>query len=629
MTSKISSERSESLKNGTNKRNYNIYRAEQMVAEDGITMDQAKEKISDFVKCEEKAKKVAQEIEVMKNDINTKDKKDYYCQRAFVTFDDQDTADRAVRKWKMFWLIRIFLVVFSKCCKVRSSKRMWEGKRVVVERATEPGDVYWENLSVSDVERFFRQGMTYLITALALGAAFGIYYGFNRLGRHLEDNAGDDATSSDLWLIRIVNLLASITTMVVNILLDIMIRLLSSFEKHRSYTKYHLSVAIKLMASTFINSALLPFFNNLDSEYWFTNNGLAMTIFYNSVSVAFVSTIMYFFNIGYVIKRLRICWEIRKGAESKMTQRQANELFEGPKVDMAMLYARTGMLYLLICFYTPLVPGIAIVGAIGIFLQYWIEKYLLLRRHRVPEAMGSAMAKFYSGLIPLGMLLYSIGNSIFVYELSNEDNNIGYIGLWVMVAYYVLPIGFILSVFAVKVKRDSTLKYKDAKFGFVQDYDRENPMTENAAKAEYLEEMKDRVESKEEQEEIDRQIEKNKHKNNFKALNKYGKNRKGLERRSSGGKKYRQAKGRSKKTMRKFKRRPKRSNIRNNYMKRMNKKFNKNVGNKKKKDPFGNFEVMISKPSTNRVIPAAPVNNGENQHNESEAPMSSPMNKNQ
>lgn len=341
-----------------------------------------------------------------------------------------------------------------------------------------------------------------------MAGAFGIYYGLNRLSDYLDtrqkNNEGN--TTTNLWLIRLVSIVSSIITMVINILLDMVIRLLSSFEKHRTYTLFHLSVAIKLMTATFINSAMLPLLTNLAKKNWFLNNGLAMTIFFNVISISFVSTIFYFFNIAYYIKKLRICWEIRKGAESKMTQRQANELFEGPKLDMAALYSRTGMLFLLVCFYTPLVPIIPIIAACGVFVQYWVEKYLLLRRHKVPVALGSSMATFYTSMVPLGMLLYGIGNYVFLDKVSDKKNTHGQWSMWFMVAYYVLPVGILIDAISMKVKRDASLKYSEAKFTFVQDYDRENPMTENQAKAEYLKELRKKAKNENDAAEIDKQL---------------------------------------------------------------------------------------------------------------------------
>ncbi len=45
---------------------------------------------------------------------------------------------------------------------------------------------------------------------------------------------------------------------------------------------------------------------------------------------------------------------------------------------------------------------------IGTFYAYWVEKYVLLRRNKIPEVVGSAIAKFYSNMLPFAMIIYSL-----------------------------------------------------------------------------------------------------------------------------------------------------------------------------------------------------------------------------
>lgn len=89
--------------------------------------------------------------------------------------------------------------------------------------------------------------------------------------------------------------------------------MMSSYEKHSTYTKYDLSVATKLMLSTFVNSAILPLIINSDKSLWFKNSGLALTIFYNTLSIAFVSPFLTFFSVSYFIKKIKIRIEENKG----------------------------------------------------------------------------------------------------------------------------------------------------------------------------------------------------------------------------------------------------------------------------------------------------------------------------
>lgn len=176
--------------------------------------------------------------------------------------------------------------------------------------------------------------------------------------------------------------------------------------------------------------------------------------------------------------------EERKGEKSKLNQRQANELFEGPQIKIASIYSNTGLLILIVCIYTPMIPLLPIIGLFGIFFQYWVEKYLLLRRYSIPEASGNQMATFYAAILPYALLLYSISNYYFLVDLSDGKNEHGQVAMWFMLAYILLPVRIILNLFTDNISRDDSADYFDTKFSFIQDYDRNNPMTSNEAKHE-------------------------------------------------------------------------------------------------------------------------------------------------
>jgi len=42
-------------------------------------------------------------------------------------------------------------------------------------------------------------------------------------------------------------------------------------------------------------------------------------------------------------------------------------------------------------FYCTLIPGILILGIIAIFLAYWMDKYLMLRRYTKPKLLGNEL----------------------------------------------------------------------------------------------------------------------------------------------------------------------------------------------------------------------------------------------
>lgn len=120
---------------------------------------------------------------------------------------------------------------------------------------------------------------------------------------------------------------------------------------------------MKLSLAMFINTGIIPLFVNFGRKQWFKSGGLMVDIFYNTVTVCFVSPLVYFLNPVYFLKKCKIWMEEKKGENSKLTQRQANLLFEGPPLDMAQRYANTMLLFCMTVFYVfplPVMPLLAL-----------------------------------------------------------------------------------------------------------------------------------------------------------------------------------------------------------------------------------------------------------------------------
>lgn len=87
---------------------------------------------------------------------------------------------------------------------------------------------------------------------------------------------------------------------------------------------------------------------------------------------------------------------------------------EGPAVDMARRNSNTFLLYLMVVFYAPLVPFVVPLALVGAFVTYWVDKLILLRRHKHPSAVGPDLSLFFGGLVPWSLLLYAFSNWFWV-----------------------------------------------------------------------------------------------------------------------------------------------------------------------------------------------------------------------
>jgi hypothetical protein len=90
----------------------------------------------------------------------------------------------------------------------------------------------------------------------------------------------------------------------INMILKILIKKLSAKEMHSTYTKFHLSMGFKLVFAMYINTGIIPLFVNFNVDQWFTSSGLSVDIFYNTLSIAFFTPLLYLCNTGHCY---RVC----------------------------------------------------------------------------------------------------------------------------------------------------------------------------------------------------------------------------------------------------------------------------------------------------------------------------------
>jgi hypothetical protein len=111
-------------------------------------------------------------------------------------------------------------------------------------------------------------------------------------------------------------------------------------------------------------------------------------MFYTIGFFVILNPLMYFFSPFYVLKIIKRKLAFKEENNINITQREANLLYENPPLDMAGRYANTNKLLFTSFFYVPILPAVAFIGFFGAFISYWVDKYLLLRRHKVPENFG-------------------------------------------------------------------------------------------------------------------------------------------------------------------------------------------------------------------------------------------------
>lgn len=224
-----------------------------------------------------------------------------------------------------------------------------------------------------------------------------------------------------------------------------LVRVLSSYEMHETYTKYYLSVALKLTFTRFINTGVIPLAVHFSIHDWFSTSGLATDVFVITIAISFFAPLIDVFEPIWLYNKLLVYLERKKGENSKMTQAQANKLCEGPPIDLPQMYCDTYLLLMVCFFYASLVPVISIICLFGVIYQYWLEKYLLLRRYKIPEEIGKEVAVAFTRFLPFCMFLYALGMFIFIGRLSEWNNSSIQFPLLITAAYLILPVRILFN----------------------------------------------------------------------------------------------------------------------------------------------------------------------------------------
>jgi hypothetical protein len=374
----------------------------------------------------------------------------------------------------------------------------FRGKDCYIERAPEPTDILWENLAFASWDRFKKRSLTKIFTLLIILASFGIIILINwgqgeALKKYGPKSHAVEALSG----------FGSILVVAINMVLSITVRILTEREKHPTYTSYFTAVAEKLCIAQFLNTALTTVlaqillynaFGSTDSFKlgllavpFYGKGGLIENMFYVFITNAFLTPILSYFDPLYLYKLYERRKAVNKGENTPMTQREAHNLFEEPELDLAVKNALLVKTMLLTAFFAPAVPFALIFAILGLILNYWVDKYLLLRRNIYPIALQNELCVNMIENIEWMGLMFGLGNILFILGLENSQGVSVYETVPKGLMYTILGIGFVLAMIPSEALNDKVFPivdevtefntYDGVRVEFNTDYTIQNPVT--------------------------------------------------------------------------------------------------------------------------------------------------------
>lgn len=405
---------------------------------------------------------------------------------AFVTVNTQQQYWDVLNKWKQAFLQRW-----------RSSREepemKMEGKTLKIQEAPEPSDVFWENLGVKHSVRVRNSIIVdlacFLILLVCFGGVFGIYDIKAKLISDLQKAHTGKVSSLG---VQGISYFASFVIVIINYVLQYLIRKLVFFEKNASWTEYYTSVAEKLAWAQFLNTSIITF-----AVAWFTNNywgpgGMIESIIFVFQMNAFYTPIYNLVNIWYWLRVYNRSKAKREGDQSKLTQSEAMLLFEHPQVDFATSYSGIIKSLFSAAFYAPVVPIVLVWTLLGIFLCYWVDKYNILRKSSIGKALGVEIALQMTEVLEWYLIIFGVANFLFDWLFFKQISVLTYIMLGIAVVNAVFPMDWLnVKIFGEVAPDVFPETYDECKPYLDEEYDRFNPATKEVAIAKYTKMMQE------------------------------------------------------------------------------------------------------------------------------------------
>ena len=381
-----------------------------------------------------------------------------------------------------FFLNKVFCSCFA------NKKYSFENKnKLVVRRAPEPIDIIWENLEFTINQRLIREIIINLISIILVIISFLAILGLNYI-----QNTYITLDSKNLQYA--LSIIISGLIFLINFVFKKILYELTLAEKNVSMTNFYMDYSIKLTVIIFLNNAIIPLIANIVNGYWNNKIILVNNIFTIFLMNSFLSPILWFVNIlkcyydylrNSIIKQLN-----SQNNKKKITQRQANKIFENPSIDLSTKMAYLGQTTLMSFFYLPIFPIGIVISMIGLILSYWVEKYNLVRVYKRPEMINFQIGKAYFSYFKIALLLYSLSNLIFYKDIViNDSKNVAFtLPLIIFIIISVFPYHNLLNINLIGLEEKEIIKgkYDDFYFKFNFHYDRLNPLTKQQGSINYL-----------------------------------------------------------------------------------------------------------------------------------------------
>ena len=312
-----------------------------------------------------------------------------FCGQVFVSF----TNAKVARK-----MVQIFRALYDQ------RKRKFRGKnRLVVEPASGPDEIIWENLGIYSHKKIYIRLFTFTLELLMLSlTTFIVFIIYNKAeSEELEKECG-----------------IAILVLTINKLFMKLISHLVEHERHKTKATVETLVVMFTLPLTLVNilvfelieygsliisqDCLVKGTNRVWEMGKITHKLLFVNVFV-SIGEPLLSFIFDYSHFTKLYHRFKIK---REQGYKNYCQEEVNHIFEGNEVELHEYYSHTCISFCLGMFAAPFFPPSALICIVGLGLNYWLLKYNMLYRCKVESQQCTRVIGYFLLLLNLGPVFY-------------------------------------------------------------------------------------------------------------------------------------------------------------------------------------------------------------------------------
>ncbi|CAD8085329.1 unnamed protein product [Paramecium sonneborni] len=396
-----------------------------------------------------------------------------------VTLQDESEVDKIIEKSKQNKWYEVIMDYFGCCDQMlnyfSSDTQKWKfinGQRVYIRRAPEPLDIIWENFNTSHSEkrckRLLALSLNFFVVIIGASIVYGISYTQNQT-----------KSSNSFYVKYVLSGLCALAILIINQILEMLIKITSKYEKHTTYTNETRSVMVTQTIMQFINTALVPFGLFIFTD--FDQNNLAVSLFFIFLGNLLILPILEILDPLYVLKLIKQNQLLKEQDKRQiiLTQQQTHELFEGPDYRIADKYSSIYKSILMSMFYVCIFPYGMMMQVLSLFLYFWACKYTLLRRCSYPPTINRNLNDSTLQLLGISPILISAGSACYQFVLINTYSNMILHTINMILSCFCAG-AYLYFKFDSKVTQTDSavyLNYYEEKMKFQTDYEQCNPVT--------------------------------------------------------------------------------------------------------------------------------------------------------